>query len=461
MDDEGWEPRFDIGRRRTYYVNPRTKKSVWCLPGQSPLPEGWEERVDAKTARHYFVDHNTKQTTWNDPRRGSPPAASGAAPASSAGAAGSSSATSGASSGPSAGADASGGGAEGPRDPPKEMHYYDVLGVEYTATGGQIKKAYYKLALKFHPDKNPDKEGAEERFKEISEAYQVLSDPEARERYDKHGRAGLDPDTFVNPREFFGMMFGGGRFEPYIGELMMGMEMEELETLEKEQLKRKRIVTLTRELNKRLDSRENVGADEWERNFRAEAEELVKENFGYNLLDAIGYIYCQKAKQFIGSTQWAGIVGLFHSASETVHLAKESVVTMAATTSLLHQEERMNEEEAQLLESGQQMSEERKRAIQQARAEKIMAMMWRVSKLDVEYALREVCEMSMDDVTKNKKEKLARAQALKRLGEVFREVASAYKKEVLAEIAANREKADAAQQSAQDAPAEAPPSGQQ
>jgi curved DNA-binding protein len=65
--------------------------------------------------------------------------------------------------------------------------YYKVLGVEKTADEKEIKQAYRKLALKYHPDRNPDDKGAEEKFKEINEAYQVLSDPEKRQRYDQLG----------------------------------------------------------------------------------------------------------------------------------------------------------------------------------------------------------------------------------------------------------------------------------
>jgi curved DNA-binding protein len=67
--------------------------------------------------------------------------------------------------------------------------YYKVLGVERSASGDEVRKAYRKLAMQFHPDRNPNDKGAEEKFKEINEAYQVLSDPQKRARYDQLGSA--------------------------------------------------------------------------------------------------------------------------------------------------------------------------------------------------------------------------------------------------------------------------------
>ena len=71
------------------------------------------------------------------------------------------------------------------------MEYYQILGVAKTANADEIKKAYRKLAVKYHPDKNPGDAKAEEKFKEISEAYAVLSDPEKRQQYDTFGSAGF------------------------------------------------------------------------------------------------------------------------------------------------------------------------------------------------------------------------------------------------------------------------------
>src|SRR5215217_3451126 len=73
----------------------------------------------------------------------------------------------------------------------KKRDYYEVLGVDRGAAADDIKKAYRKLAIKFHPDKNPDDPTAEDKFKEAAEAYSVLSDDNKRQRYDQFGHAGV------------------------------------------------------------------------------------------------------------------------------------------------------------------------------------------------------------------------------------------------------------------------------
>ena len=73
----------------------------------------------------------------------------------------------------------------------EKRDYYEVLGVEKNANADEIKKAYRKAAIKYHPDKNPGDKEAEEKFKEAAEAYDVLSNPDKRARYDQFGHAGM------------------------------------------------------------------------------------------------------------------------------------------------------------------------------------------------------------------------------------------------------------------------------
>ena len=101
--------------------------------------------------------------------------------------------------------------------------YYEVLGVEKGASAEEIKKAYRKNAMKYHPDRNPGDKTAEEKFKELGEAYEVLSDDEKRSRYDQYGHAGVDPNFGAggfNGGGFGG--FGGFDFGDIFGEFFGG-----------------------------------------------------------------------------------------------------------------------------------------------------------------------------------------------------------------------------------------------
>ncbi|MCF0236816.1 MAG: molecular chaperone DnaJ [Bacteroidaceae bacterium] len=136
-----------------------------------------------------------------------------------------------------------------------DLDYYKILGVEKNASDAEIKKAYRKVAMKYHPDKNPGDQQAEEKFKEAAEAYEVLRDPEKRQRYDQFGKEGVNGmggfgggggftdinDIFSHFSDIFGGMgsgfggfggFGGGTQQARGGDLRLKtrLTLEEIST---------------------------------------------------------------------------------------------------------------------------------------------------------------------------------------------------------------------------------------
>jgi molecular chaperone DnaJ len=126
--------------------------------------------------------------------------------------------------------------------PVSKADYYEILGVDRQANPDELKKAYRKLAMQYHPDKNKGDKSAEDKFKEVSEAYAVLADPEKRTRYDRFGHATAGPGDFTGDFGFdlsdalrifmeggfggFADFFGGGRSHSFGGKVHRGSDLQ-------------------------------------------------------------------------------------------------------------------------------------------------------------------------------------------------------------------------------------------
>ncbi|MCO5566012.1 hypothetical protein L7F22_019687 [Adiantum nelumboides] len=355
---------------------------------------------------------------------------------------------------------------------PLDMTYYDVLGLPATATQEEIKKAYRKLAIKLHPDKNPNDPEGEERFKTLATAYQVLSDPELRHKYNEFGAQtpGLVPeDGFVDPEEVFGSLFGGKRFQDIIGTISIGKDMKEALQQDSEELERaanneeqqqqqqaqngqqsdsssslahtngdkktegksvgKKDSGLTPEQKAAKEERERKRDEERARQREERvgklAENLIRkvsvytesESYGVELLHAVGFVYVAKSKHYLASTGilW-GIGGVFHSAASSYHLVRETVSTVRAALEL----KQVFEELAVAEEKG--ITEERKKQLEEAAAQKGMRALFKGAKLEVESIIREVSERVLYDQNVSKETQRLRATALGIVGEVYASV---------------------------------------
>lgn len=269
------------------------------------------------------------------------------------------------------GSDDEEGGASGSHSPSasvKETEYYDLLRVKPSATAAEIKKAYYKEARACHPDKNPGDAEANTKFQKLADAYQVLSDPDSRKKYDKEGKAGIkEGNVKMDPSTFFSLLFGSERFEPWIGELHLAMQTDQFaKAMEKEGgildpadasgnvaddavfsdnsqiLKRRQLhrevhcaVYLREFLNDFVYRRE---VSQFEQKARLEAAELAKCQFGPELLSALGSMYKLRSEIYLADE----LVGRFSITKQAAawkhsHMTfrhKMSFVSNAATSLL-------------------------------------------------------------------------------------------------------------------------------
>lgn len=144
-----------------------------------------------------------------------------------------------------------------------DTSYYDALGVKPDASELEIKKAYRKLAITTHPDKNPGDEQAHEKFQAIGEAYQILSSKELRVQYDKFGKEKAVPNAgFEDPSEFFSMIFGGDAFVDYIGELTLMKDLTHTMEVTAEQAQEEELAQAAEEKLNVHDEARQTGAAE-------------------------------------------------------------------------------------------------------------------------------------------------------------------------------------------------------
>jgi len=347
--------------------------------------------------------------------------------------------------------------------------YYDVIGVATDATPSEIKKQYYKAALRVHPDKNPDDPEAADKFKELAQAYQVLSDPKLREQYDLNGKEAVGDQALPDPMLFFSMLFGSERFEKYIGKLYLAMQIDKIvkgvqkdfdrrqaadgempghevisESFEREMrvgndLKKERWMRrqqwnrevrcathLAERLNRWVLGRDEVG---FVQSVSQEASDLVHVSFGGRLLRTIGIIYESCAEQFF--TNLRGNLTVESQVvqwKESAHMVQSKCRRVVSLGLLAHSAKKMQEAAGETQNCSDDDQEKKAEAMQKTMSSLedslpvVLQTTWDWCAVDIETTLRQVCSKVLKDVSVPWQIRYRRALALLRLGRVFRDV---------------------------------------
>ncbi|KAJ7905010.1 DnaJ-domain-containing protein [Mycena leptocephala] len=358
----------------------------------------------------------------------------------------------------------------GTQERPLETGYYDILGITPTATTEEVKKAYRRMAIKHHPDKNPDDPLAEERFKEIAIAYQTLSDDALRKKYNEYGPKESAPEGgFVDPEEVFGAIFGGDRFIPIIGTISLARDMkaalqeadeaeqdeqeragtrildakgrpvlseeekaakdakDRAKREEKAKVREERIKKLVENLERKLSifTESATGpndpdvASSWRTICALEADQLKQESYGVDLLQAIGFVYVSKAKHHLATNQtFLGSVGGCTTCKANItSSAKRTVSTLRSAIEL-----KSVFDQIQAAERAGNLSPEDKKKLEEQAAEKGLQALFKGAKLEIESVLRETCERVLEDPSIGREKANLRAVAMQMLGEAYANV---------------------------------------
>lgn len=353
-----------------------------------------------------------------------------------------------------------------------DLSYYKALEVTPDADESKIKRQYYILARKYHPDRvgKDDKEAAE-KFKEAAEAYQVLSDPQLRKKYDAEGKDGLSADRTdvnngpgdVDPALLFAFLFGSDKFGDYIGRLATATsaliaDSPKIGASEARTVQKRRVTRLAFKLAERLQFWVDEDYEAAKAVYTSAAMDLSQASYGTELVHLIGKVYSLSAHQFLGSTdsgvgmpsiaswakgetqssllqdQWCcflqkqvliltapthntatpGHYAQLEKSNET-NKAKRDGIVAGVKIMTMQQKAAQNIAEAKT-------DDERKaaeQALENEMAKGMVNMMWTTSVVDITATLHETAQMVLYDQSVDKDVRKRRAYGLKNLGEIF------------------------------------------
>ncbi|XP_026194472.1 chaperone protein dnaJ 10 [Cyclospora cayetanensis] len=346
--------------------------------------------------------------------------------------------------------------------------FYDVLEVSTDARPEEIRRQYYRLARKYHPDKNPDDPLAKKRFQQLGEAYQVLGEEERRAQYDLHGQAAAQDMPIIDSSLFFMMLFGSEALEPYIGKLKMAMFVEMVDAPGSKGLRgddisedmfafeqRKREVQLAVLLQQRVqpyvdamlqdpqnEAQQQRKVDAWKGVMTNEAKNLCQSSFGDAILEAIAWTYENYATQYLGKLDtFLGLGGRYakmqaqsRSVGNSWRTAAAAVRAAVAARQLQQREQKRakkQEKAKKKAKDGEQPADSGPTAEDVKQFEEtlplILETMLSICLMDIETTVRAAAKKVVKDMSVSVEVRRLRAEALVALGKIIQQEADDFK----------------------------------
>lgn len=282
---------------------------------------------------------------------------------------------------------------------PVPQKLYELLQVPRDATEGQIKRSYYVLARKYHPDKNANDSQSKDKFQQLAEAYRVLSDPESRAVYDRYGDRGLVKNSVdvIDPSTLFAMVFGSDQFVHLIGELQLASLASNVDEsgntpteVVMEQIQRARVGKLVLEMVKSLKRWVDGDKKGFLQAAHRQMKELRETSFGPSLLHTVGNVYVQQTTYLLDKTRPFNLSAVMRKATLRSHKMAVQHKATSAASRVMDKQRKLHDRVMRTGKDNRFISEDEAKIIAVEMAENAIDMMWKISVIDIETTLEDV-----------------------------------------------------------------------